>query len=533
MVGLQFLAQGFFQDLKHLFIPSGPYKQFLDQTRKHYVLDSFDVLVLIPYFVILVILAIYGLHRYQLVYLYLRNKKSIPEPARFATLPSVTIQLPIYNEMFVVERLVESVAKIHYPAELLEIQLLDDSTDETQHVARKAVEALRKQGVNIHYLHRDNRTGFKAGALEAGLHVATGEFVAIFDADFIPDPEFLNKTIHQFTNPKVGMVQTRWGHLNRDYNHLTQVEAMILDGHFVMEHGGRYHSGRFFNFNGTAGIWRREAITIAGGWQHDTLTEDTDLSYRAQMKGWEFVYMMDVVCPAELPVEMTAFKNQQFRWAKGLVQTGIKLLPQILRSSLPWKIKSEAIFHLSANCSYPLMVLFSFIFLPAMIVRFYQGWFQMLFIDLPLFMAATMSVSSFYMISQREIDPKGWKQRLKYLPFMMSVGIGLSVSNSRAVIEALFGIQTSFKRTPKYCIESAKDRPAPKTKYRRKSGYTPYLELILGAYFAITVFYAFSNENYLTLPFLMLFVVGFFYTGAMSLFQNHLARFLGPKIPHR
>ena len=169
------------------------------------------------------------------------------------------------------------------------------------------------------------------------MQVATGEFVAIFDADFIPDPEFLNKTIHQFTNPKVGMIQTRWGHLNRDYNHLTQVEAMILDGHFVMEHGGRYHSGRFFNFNGTAGIWRREAITIAGGWQHDTLTEDTDLSYRAQMKGWEFVYMMDVVCPAELPVEMTAFKNQQFRWAKGLVQTGIKLLPQILRSGLPWK----------------------------------------------------------------------------------------------------------------------------------------------------------------------------------------------------
>jgi len=237
------------------------------------------------------------------------------------------------------------------------------------------------------------------------------------------------------------------------------------------------------------------------------------------------------VCPAELPVEMTAFKNQQFRWAKGLVQTGLKLLPQILRSNLPWKIKSEAVFHLSANCSYPLMVLFSFIFLPAMIVRFYQGWFQMLLIDLPLFMAATMSVSSFYMISQREIYPKSWRQQLKYLPFMMSVGIGLSVSNSRAVIEALFGIQTSFKRTPKYCIQSPLDRPAPAAKYRRKSGYTPYLELILGVYFALTVLYAFSNENYLTLPFLMLFVVGFFYTGAMSLFQNYFARFLGPKIP--
>lgn len=530
MAGLSLLAQSFFQDVKNLFIPSGIYKNFLEQTRRQYVLDTFDILILIPYFTILIILAIYGLHRYQLVYLYLKNRKRSPDPLRFETLPRVTVQLPIYNEMFVVERLIESVAKINYPPELLEIQLLDDSTDETQHVARKAVESLRRQGVNIQYLHREKRSGFKAGALEEGLKVASGELIAIFDADFVPDPEFLNRTVHHFTGPKIGMVQTRWGHINRDYNHLTQVEAMILDGHFVMEHGGRSLSGRFFNFNGTAGIWRREAIESSGGWQHDTLTEDTDLSYRAQMEGWKFLYLPEVVCPAELPVEMTAFKNQQFRWAKGLVQTGIKLLPQILTSNLPWKIKSEAIFHLSANCSYPLMVLFSFIFLPAMIVRFYQGWFQMLFIDLPLFMAATMSVSSFYMISQRELYPESWKKSLKYLPFMMSVGIGLSVSNSRAVLEALFGIQTSFKRTPKYRIESTRDRAKPTSKYRRRSGYTPYLELILGVYFTLTVLYAFSSENYATLPFLMLFVVGFIYTGVMSLFQNHLPRFLGSKV---
>src|SRR5437016_884571 len=371
---------------------------------------------------------------------------------------------------------------MNYPRELLEIQVLDDSTDETQYVAQKYVEIFRSQGLDIHYIHRDNRAGFKAGALEEGLRVARGQYIAIFDADFVPDPEFINKTIHHFTNPRIGMIQTRWGHINKDYSHLTQVEAMILDGHFVMEHGGRYHSGRFFNFNGTAGIWRREAIENSGGWQHDTLTEDTDLSYRAQMKGWRFVYRMDVVCPAELPVEMTAFKNQQFRWAKGLVQTGLKLLPIILRSNLSWKVKSEAIFHLSANCSYPLMVLFSFIFLPAMIVRFYQGWFQMLYIDLPLFLAATASVSTFYMISQRELYPETWRKMYKYLPFMMSLGIGLSVSNSRAVLEALLGIKTPFKRTPKYCIQSSNDKPVVKTAYRGKSGYTPYFELILGVY---------------------------------------------------
>jgi cellulose synthase/poly-beta-1,6-N-acetylglucosamine synthase-like glycosyltransferase len=528
---LDLLAQSFLQDVRNLFVPSGIYGNFVEHTRKHYVLDTFDILILIPYFTILIILATYGLHRYHLVYLYLRNKKPVAEPAaRFESLPVVTVQLPVYNEMFVVERLVESVAKIKYPAELLEIQLLDDSTDETQHVACKAVDSLRKKGVNISYLHRDNRKGFKAGALKEGLKVAKGEFIAVFDADFVPDPDFLNKTIHHFTDPRIGMIQTRWGHINRCYSHLTEVEAMILDGHFVMEHGGRYHSGRFFNFNGTAGIWRRWAIENSGGWQHDTLTEDTDLSYRAQMQGWKFIYLPEVVCPAELPIEMTAFKNQQFRWAKGLVQTGIKLLPQMLRSKLSWKIKSEAVFHLTSNCSYPLMVLFSFIFLPAMIVRFYQGWFQMLFIDLPLFMAATMSVSSFYMISQRELYPDSWKKCFKYLPFMMSVGIGLSVSNSRAVIEALLGIQTSFKRTPKYCIESPKDRPVSRTKYHRKSGYTPYLELVLGGYFALAVFYAFSNENYATLPFLMLFVVGFIYTGVMSLFQNNLSRLLGPRV---
>ena len=530
MLTIQLVGTSLLQDLKGLLIPSGPYKYFLDHTRAYHVLDSFDILILVPYFAILIILAIFGLHRYQLVYLYLKNKKRPGTPATFEQLPVVTIQLPIFNEMFVVERLIESVARINYPRELVEIQVLDDSTDETQYVAQKCVETFRSQGFDINYIHRGNRAGFKAGALEEGLRIARGQYIAIFDADFIPDPEFINKTIHHFTNPRIGMIQTRWGHINKDYSHLTQVEAMILDGHFVMEHGARYRSGRFFNFNGTAGIWRRETIEDSGGWQHDTLTEDTDLSYRSQLKGWQFVYLPEVVCPAELPVEMNAFKSQQFRWAKGLVQTGMKLLPQIFRSDLPWRIKMEAVFHLTANCSYPLMVLFSFIFLPAMIVRFYQGWFQMLYIDLPLFLSATMSVSTFYMISQRELYPDSWRKMYKYLPFMMCVGIGLSVSNSRAVLEALFGIKTSFKRTPKYCIQSSNDKLVEKTQYRGKSGYTPYFELILGVYFALTVLYAFSNENYPTLPFLLLFVVGFLYTGLMSLFQSYFHRFLGSKV---
>ncbi len=523
------MGQGLWQEVQRLFVPSGPYKYFLEQTRKFHVLDTFDILILIPYFTILIILAIFGLHRYHLVYLYFKNRKTPPVPDRFEVLPRVTIQLPIYNEMFVVERLLESVSKINYPQELLEIQVLDDSTDETRFVARNCVDASRKLGLDVHYIHRDNRRGFKAGALEEGLKVAKGQFLAIFDADFTPDPEFLNKTIHQFTNPRVGMIQARWGHINRDYNHLTQIEAIILDGHFVMEHGSRYRSGRFFNFNGTAGIWRREAIEDSGGWQHDTLTEDTDLSYRAQMKGWEFVYLPDVVCPAELPVEMNAFKGQQFRWAKGLIQTAKKLLPQVFRAQLPLRVKIEAAFHLCANISYPLMVLFSFIFLPAMIVRFYQGWFQMLYIDLPLFLAATMSVSTFYMMSQRELYPESWWLRIKYLPFLMSVGIGLSVSNSCAVVEALFGIKTSFKRTPKYRIESAQDPLAVETSYRGKSGVTPYFELLLGVYFVLTGLYAFNNENYATLPFLFLFVVGFLYTGVMSLFQLRLPKFFEVK----
>jgi len=501
-------------------------QHFLDKTFQGlYHANAFDLALLIPYFIVLIILASYGAHRYVLVYLYYKHKKNrTTEPAaKFSELPRVTVQLPIFNEQFVVDRLLDAICRLDYPLEKLDVQVLDDSTDETIAVARRLVDQYAAKGYPITYHHRANREGFKAGALSEGLKTAQGEFVAIFDADFVPPEDFLLRTIHHFTDPKIGMVQTRWTHINRNYSFLTEVEAILLDGHFVLEHSARARSNVFFNFNGTAGIWRRCAIEEAGGWQHDTLTEDTDLSYRAQLKGWKFVYLQDVECPAELPVEMTAFKTQQARWAKGLIQTSKKILPGVLKSDQRFHVKVEAWYHLTANLSYPLMIALSVLLLPAMIIRFYQGWFQMLYIDLPLFLASTFSISSFYLVSQRELFPKSWLRATLYLPFLMALGIGLTVTNTRAVLEALLGKQSAFTRTPKYRVESRKDKVRD-SKYRRRLGWVPWLELLIGAYFAAAVYYAVDNENYVTVPFLILFVVGYWYTGLMSLLQG---RFTG------
>ena len=500
-------------------------QHFLDKTFQGlYHANAFDMALLIPYFIVLILLASYGAHRYVLVYLYYKNRQNqTKEPTqKFAELPRVTVQLPIFNEQYVVERLLDAVCRLQYPLDKLDIQLLDDSTDETIAVASRLVERYAEQGFPIHYLHRANREGFKAGALAEGLKTAKGEFVTIFDADFVPPEDFLLRTIHHFTDPAVGMVQTRWAHINRNYSFLTQVEAILLDGHFVLEHSGRARSGRFFNFNGTAGVWRRRAIDEAGGWQHDTLTEDTDLSYRAQLKGWKFLYLQDVECPAELPVEMTAFKTQQARWAKGLIQTSKKMLPPVLKSNQRLHVKVEAWYHLTSNLSYPLMIVLSVLLLPAMIIRFYQGWFQMLYIDLPLFIASTFSISSFYLVSQRELFPKSWPRAVLYLPFLMALGIGLTVTNTRAVLEALIGKQSAFARTPKYRVESRKDKVRA-NRYRRRLGWVPWLELLIGCYFALTVYYAVENENYITVPFLILFVLGYWYTGLMSLLQGRLS----------
>ena len=483
-------------------------------------MTSAETLTLAAYFFVLIILAIYGWHRYYLVYLYMSNRGRNPiAPVTLDPAPVVTIQLPLYNEMYVADRLIEAVCRMDYPRDRLEIQVLDDSTDETQSIAELAVRRFAAQGIDIKYVHRADRSGYKAGALEAGLKTARGEFIAIFDADFIPPADFLRRLMPHFAEAKIGMVQARWGHINQDYSLLTKIQAILLDGHFVLEHGGRHRSGRFFNFNGTAGVWRRVAIDDAGGWQHDTLTEDLDLSYRAQLRGWRFVFLSDVIAPADVPVEMNAFKSQQHRWAKGSIQTCRKLLPRILRADLPLGIKAEAFFHLTANFNYPLMVVLSILMFPSMYVRYNMGWTEMMLIDVPLFFAATASVANFYVVCQREVYPDDWLSRLRYLPILMSIGIGLAINNTRAVFEAMAGKQTEFARTPKYRIEDSSDEWIGK-RYRQANIVQPIIELLLGLYFTFTVFYALSNRIYGTLPFLVLFQVGFLYTGLLSIVQQ-------------
>jgi cellulose synthase/poly-beta-1,6-N-acetylglucosamine synthase-like glycosyltransferase len=491
-------------------------------------------LVIVLYLGILLCLAVYGFHRSQLVYLYYRHRDGRPRPAgRFAELPSVTVQLPLYNEMYVVERLLDAVVALRYPRDRFQVQVLDDSTDETQEICRRKIAELHTTfpELDIEYIHRRDRTGFKAGALENGLRTAKGSVLLILDADFLPRPDMLERTIHYFVDPRIAVVQCRWEHINRDFSALTEAQALLLDGHFVMEHAGRAWSGRFFNFNGTAGLWRRAAIAPSGGWQHDTLTEDMDLSYRAQLCGWKFVYVPEVAAPAELPVEMSAFKSQQFRWAKGSLQVAKKLLPRILRSNATWAQKSEAFFHLTNNIAYPLLLLLSLLLLPNLIFRTKHGVVEVLLIDLPLFFGTTMSLATFYLASQKEVARFDHPDRkpgfpwaaLARLPLVLSLGIGLCVNQTRAVLEALLGKDTEFVRTPKHGIRGRLESWTSK-KYRAARSLTPVLELGLAGYFAVTMTVAFLHEHYLTMPFLGLFLVGFGYVGGSSLWQGELGR---------
>lgn len=470
------------------------------------------------YLLTLSILAVYGFHRGQLVYLYWKHRKRAPQPkARFAELPVVTVQLPMFNELYVAERLIESVAALDYPKDKLEIQVLDDSTDETTEIARAKVEELVERGYDAVYVHRTDRTGYKAGALEAGLEVSRGDYLLVFDADFVPTPTLVLDLVHHFTDEKVGMVQARWGHLNREYSMLTRVQAMMLDGHFVVEHIARNRSGRFFNFNGTAGMWRKSTIIDAGGWQHDTLTEDMDLSFRAQLRGWRFVYVPDALAPAEVPCEMNSFKTQQFRWAKGSAQTAKKLLPIVLRAKLPLHVKLEAIFHLTNNFAYVFLIVLAVLQLPNMVLRQGMSAPELLLLDVPLFAATSGSIVLFYLTTHRALYTGLW-EAIRRLPLMMALGIGLSLNNARAVVEGLFGGPSEFVRTPKHGVTRTEESWTKK-KYKAGKNFYALLEFSFGVYFVGTIALAVWIGAWASIPFLFLFMVGFLYVGGLSLYQ--------------
>lgn len=477
---------------------------------------------LVIYFSAVAGLALFGLHRLGLLLLYLRVRHRTPVRAPAGDgLPRVTIQLPIYNERYVATRLVLAAARLEYPREKLEIQVLDDSTDDTFDRLSRLCRRLRRLGHDVVHLHRTDRSGFKAGALEAGLHVARGEIVAVFDADFVPPPDFLLRVVPEFDDPDVGMVQTRWGHLNRESSLLTRLQAIFLDGHFHIEHVARSRSGRFFNFNGTAGAWRKRTILEAGGWEHDTLTEDLDLSYRAQMKGWRFVYLPDLESEAELPVDMNAFKAQQHRWAKGSVQTARKLLPRILAGPYPFRVKLEALFHLTNNLTYLLMLVPVLLWVPTLTARTNtdEPWMIALATVMGL---TTLCVVSYHLACQRAAG-HGTRQTLRLMPALLSLGIGLSINNGRAVTEALMGHQSPFVRTPKYGVgreqieSSAWTALRQSWKYVASNHWMTWIEILLTVYFGAGLALAIQNERYIAIPFLMLFIVGFAYVGLSSL----------------
>ena len=477
-----------------------------------------DVVWTFCYLSVLIGLSGYGLHRYFIVYLFLKNRRRVPQPlSHFEQLPIITVQLPLFNEIYVVERLLKSVSELDYPRERLQIQVLDDSTDETRHLTASCAQRLTERGFDVELIHRTDRVGYKAGALEAGLATARGDFVCILDADFVPQPELLRSTVHFFTDPKVGMIQTRWGHINRGYSLLTRVQAMFLDGHLLLEQVARSRSGRFFNFNGTAGLWRKSCIAESGGWQHDTLTEDLDLSYRAQLAGWKFVFLTDVVTPAELPVDMNGFKSQQHRWTKGSIQTCKKLLPRIWRSGLPLPIKIEATGHLTSNFAYLLLACLCVLLHPSTGGP-QSGWLRMFLLDVPIFLSASVSVAVFYICAQRELHPRTWMKEILLLPALIALGVGLSINNARAVLEAVFNHPSEFKRTPKYGIEN-KRQTWRSCRYMPLKSLLPIVEVGFAIYFSYFVWYAVAHEQYFTLPFLVMFQCGFLYVALSSLAQ--------------
>jgi cellulose synthase/poly-beta-1,6-N-acetylglucosamine synthase-like glycosyltransferase len=460
------------------------------------------------------LLAVYGLHRYAMVALYYCHRgKHEADPAPPVEWPAVTVQLPLHNEIHVVERLIDSVCALDYPSDRLEIQVLDDSTDETTRLARERAAYHRRRGTDIKVLHRPQREGFKAGALAAGMAAARGELLAVFDADFVPPEDFLRRAVPHFAEPTIGMVQTRWGHINRGYSAFTGIQAVFLDGHFLIEHQARHGARRFFNFNGTAGIWRRQCIESAGGWQADTLTEDLDLSYRAQLAGWRFCYLPEVLAPAELPVDITAFKSQQRRWAKGSIQTAIKMLPEVWRRPLPLKVKVESFFHLTSNFTYVLFLVSAFLLPPLLMVEARTDLTAVLFWA-TLFLAGTVGVCLFFAVSQRA-QGLSWGRAVGRVPSALALGMGMSLSQARAVLEALAGVMGDWERTPKYAI-TRRDQGWRHKRYAGGSRLLGLGELAAAVYFAMVMALAAGRGQLAPIPFLLVLVSGLGYVGWLS-----------------
>lgn len=475
-------------------------------------------------------LAAFGLHRYALLWLYARTRRTAAPAApalRGEEWPVVTVQLPLYNEVHVAARLIDAVAAFDYPRNRLEIQVLDDSDDRTRIVAGARVAHHAAAGLDIQHICRaaetGARTGFKAGALAYGEARARGTLLAVLDADFVPPRDFLRRAVPHFAaDARIGAVQMRWGHINGDTSLLTRIQSLLLDGHFFIEHAARFRGGRFFNFNGTAGVWRAAAIRDSGGWQHDTLTEDLDLSYRAQMCGWRFVYLGDAVCPGEVPAEMAAFQSQQFRWAKGSVQTGRKLLRALWRAPLPRGVKVEATFHLLNNLAYLLMVVPVFLALPLALTAHRGTVAQQLALYAVFFFVSSASVTAFYATTARLSRRPLWRG-LAMVPALMALGVGMTVNNGLAVWEALRGRESEFVRTPKYALPARGAGAQATRAYRPQRSRTMVAELALAAYMAVSLGVVCARGLWFVAPVLALFCAGFAWVGGAN-WREHLAR---------
>jgi cellulose synthase/poly-beta-1,6-N-acetylglucosamine synthase-like glycosyltransferase len=471
------------------------------------------VILSIIYALAAVWLALYTVNSFVLTFLYLRHRRHVLSDPPLNGSPHVTVQLPVFNEAHVIERLIDSAARLTYPQDKLQIQVLDDSVDETTLLARNRVAYHRSRGVDIELIHRHSRADFKAGALSEGLKSAKGEFIALFDADFLPPRDFLLKTVPFFlSRPRLGFLQTRWGHINNPYSALTRVQTIALDGHFVVEQTARQRSGLFINFNGAAGVWRRESIEDAGGWQGDTLCEDMDLSYRAQLAGWEPLYLSDVVCPAEIPPQIHAFKRQQTRWARGSIACALKLWHRILKAPVSAFKRLQGLLHLTSYLVHPLMLLILFLSVPLLLMR------QPVAFPLTYLSLASLGPPTLYVLAQRTLYPD-WTKRISYLPLLVLLGTGLTLSNSKAIYEELRGKKEKFGRTPKFRLEKQRDD------WRRSKYVLPFdrmvlAEMLAALYALLGVVIALQQGNYFAIPFLMLYVLGFSYVASLTVFHS-------------